>query len=95
MRVRGAIVAVAVTLVVAGGRAPASAASDEDCRKFHQECVDARALGYVDAGICNVERRECPGRAAEEPAGGVGKQAPRPPATLGGQPHDPERSIGP
>src|SRR5207249_10538656 len=35
------------------------AASAQDCRAFHQECMEARAEGYRDVGICNVERLEC------------------------------------
>jgi len=41
-------------------RSPASAASPKDCRSFHEECAEARAAGYRDVGICNVERLECP-----------------------------------
>ena len=37
----------------------AEAASAQDCRAFHQECMEARAEGYRDVGICNVERLEC------------------------------------
>ena len=43
-----------------GERRPAAAASREDCRQFHQECTEARAAGYREVGICNVERLECP-----------------------------------
>ena len=42
------------------GESRPAAASPEDCRVFHQECTEARAAGYRDAGICNVERLECP-----------------------------------
>jgi len=48
-----------VGVLAVGERSIAEGASDEDCRKFHQECVDARAQGYRDVGICNVERLEC------------------------------------
>ena len=42
------------------GESHPAAASAEDCRTFHQECTEARAAGYRDVGICNVERLECP-----------------------------------
>ena len=44
---------------LAGELRPAEAASPEDCRRFHEECTEARAAGYRDVGICNVERLEC------------------------------------
>src|ERR1700757_3085911 len=88
-------VAVAFAVLAAAGRPVASAASDEECRKFHQECADAKALGYEDAGICNVERQECPSPPAGEPAEGVGKRTPRPLGGGEGDVRDPERSIGP
>lgn len=51
-------------------RRPARAASAEDCGEFHRECTEARAAGYRDVGICNVERLECPlDRAAGAPNG--------------------------
>jgi len=50
-----------VGVLAVGEPSIAEGASDEDCRKFHQECVDARAQGYRDAGICHVERLECEG----------------------------------
>jgi len=48
-----------VGVLAVGERSIAEGASNEDCRTFHQECVDARAQGDRDAGICNVERLEC------------------------------------
>jgi hypothetical protein len=39
---------------------PPRPTSRSDCRAFHQECTEARAAGYRDVGICNVERLECP-----------------------------------
>src|SRR5581483_2012554 len=72
---------------------PASTASSEDCRAFHAQCADARAAGYDDVGICNVERLEC----------SLGDEAsPRkpPPAARRKEARDPEctpgeRSVGP
>ena len=70
----------------------AIAASDEDCRKFHAECREAKAAGFRDVGICNVERLECP-RGGAERTEGAGKTprrlpspqpdepSPRPPGT--------------
>ena len=55
-----------------GKSRPAAAASAEDCRAFHQECTEARAAGYRDVGICNVERLECPAG----PDAGVPKRSP-------------------
>jgi len=72
----------------------AAAASDEDCRKFHQECEDARAAGFHDVGICNVERLECGERASPDAESGVGKTTRPPPTTPAGR-SDPERSVGP
>ena len=46
-------------VLLVGESRPAEAASPEDCRRFHQECTEARAAGYRDVGICNVERLEC------------------------------------
>jgi hypothetical protein len=65
----------------------AAAGSAEDCRTFHQECTEARAAGYRDIGICNVEQLECsvdrdvsvPKRSHEGPDGDR---------------HDPERAVG-
>ena len=81
-------------VVAAGGTSPAEAASEQDCRQFHQECSEARAQGYRAAGICNVERLECTTEATDEPAGGVGRR----PRSIDAQPaagDDRERSIGP
>ena len=54
------VVAACATLLLAVERPPAAAASADLCRKFHQECTEARAAGYRDVGICHVERLECP-----------------------------------
>jgi hypothetical protein len=51
------VVVCAVVLLL--GTLPVRAASPEDCREFHDECTEARAAGYRDVGICNVERLEC------------------------------------
>lgn len=52
------------SLVAVGIPDVARAATDDDCRQFHRECVDAQAAGDRDAGICKVERLECrPGAA--------------------------------
>ena len=69
----------------------AEAANEEDCRKFHQECSDARAQGYRDVGICNVERLECKSGPANAPDAGVGRR----PRGAPGPRQDPESSIGP
>jgi len=58
MELRSLVAACAAALLL-GGPYPARAASPEDCREFHDECTDARAAGYHDNGICNVERLEC------------------------------------
>jgi len=81
----------AVGVVVAGflmgASHPAAGASAEDCRAFHQECTEARAAGYRDVGICNVERLECPA----DPEVGVPKQSHEAPGDDG---RDPERAVG-
>jgi len=86
--------ALACAAVLAAGEASlADGANEEDCRKFRQDCSDARAQGARDAGICNVERLECTTDPTDEPEAGVG----RPPRGLGARPdarYDPERSIG-
>jgi len=46
-------------VLLIGASRPAGAASADDCRAFHQECTEAKAAGYHDPGICNVERLEC------------------------------------
>jgi len=66
---------------------PAAAASAEDCRAFHQECTEARAAGYRDVGICNVERLECPAG----PDAGVPKRSHEARDDDG---HDPESAVG-
>jgi hypothetical protein len=52
------------SLVAVGILDVARAATADDCRQFHRECVDAQAAGERDAGICKVERLECPPGAA-------------------------------
>ena len=87
------VVACAAVLA-AGETSLAEGANAEDCRKFHQECSDARALGYRDAGICNIERLECTTDPTDEPEAGVGRR----PRDMGARPDardDRERSIGP
>ena len=84
--------ACAVVLAI-GEISLAEAANEEDCRKFHQECSDARTQGYRD-GICNVERLECTSNRTDEPEAGVrrrlGGMDARPDAR-----DNPERSVGP
>jgi hypothetical protein len=87
----GAVLAVGETSLAAG-------MSEEDCRQFHQECSEARALGYSDAGICNVERLECTTGPTDRPDAGAGRR----PRGMDARPDvrpdvrpDPERSIGP
>jgi len=70
-----------------GASDPAAAASTEYCRAFHKECTEARAAGYRDVGICNVERLECP---ADRDAG-VPKRSHEARDDDG---HDPERAVG-
>jgi hypothetical protein len=72
----------------------ATAASDEDCRQFRQECEEAKSAGYRDVGICNVERREC-GERPPEAEHGVASTTSRSLATLPGGRPDPECSVGP
>jgi len=87
------VVACAAVLA-AGETSLAEGANAEDCRKFHQECSEARALGYRDAGICNVERLECTTDPTEEHEAGVGRR----PRDMDARPDardDRERSIGP
>src|ERR687888_2796116 len=81
-----AVGACAAVLLMGESR-PAAAASAEECRAFHQECTEARAAGYRDVGICNVERLECPAdrdvsvpRRSREGRDDDG--------------HDPERAVG-
>ena len=86
--------AVACAAVLALGETSlAEGANDEDCWKFHQECSDARAQGYPDVGICNVERLECTTDPTDQPEAGVGKR----PQGMDARPDardDQERSIG-
>jgi len=85
--------ACAVVLAI-GEISLAEAANEEDCRKFHQECSDARAQGYRDVGICNVERLECTTDPTGEPEAGAGRRLPG----MGARPDardDPEHSVGP
>ena len=87
--------AVAGAAVLAAGKTSlAAGVIEEDCRQFHQECSEARAQGYRDAGICNVERLECATDAADEPEAGAGRR----PRGMGARPDardDAERSVGP
>ena len=64
----------------------AAAASAEDCRMFERECTEAKAAGYSEVGICNVERLECP------PEGET--RAPRRSQDPGDDGDDRERSNG-
>ena len=83
---------VACAAVLAAGRGSlAAGASEDDCRKFHEECTEARALGDRDVGICNVERLECKSGPANAPDAGVGRR----PRGAPGPRQDPESSIGP
>ena len=66
---------------------PTAAASAEDCRAFHKECTEARAAGYRDVGICNVERLEC----AADGDASVPKRSHEGRDDDG---HDPERAVG-
>ena len=59
-RLLRAVGACAALFLMGESRPGAAVSAEEDCRVFHQECTDARAAGYVEAGICNVERLECP-----------------------------------
>jgi len=86
--------AACAALLAAGQATLARAANEADCRNFHQECVDARAIGYRDAGICSVERLECATDPTDAPEAGIGKR----PQAAGARPEgrdDRERSIGP
>jgi len=90
------LVAYAV-LLAAAAPSVVMAASEEECRTFHQECEEATAAGFRDVGICNVERLECRTAGQSSPTEGA---KPMPPpeepeeAAPDGRP-DPERSIGP
>ena len=72
-------------LLLMGESRPAAAASAEGCRAFHQECTEARAAGYRDVGICNVERLECPTDRGRSEAVARARDD---------DGHDPERSFG-
>ena len=81
-------------LLALGETSLAEGANEEDCRKFHHECSDARAQGYRDVGICNVERLECTTDPTGEPEAGAGRR----PGGTDARPEardDRERSIGP
>jgi hypothetical protein len=60
--------------VVPAGRAFADGATDEDCRRFHAECVDATRQGEREAGICKIERLECALPPGDDSTSGVGKR---------------------
>jgi hypothetical protein len=64
------VVVACVAVLLMGDSHRAAAASAQDCGAFHQECMDARAAGYRDVGICNVERLECPADHAERSRAG-------------------------
>src|SRR2546430_2464675 len=93
--VKRSLVAVGVSAAVLlmGEVRRAEPASPEDCRLFHQECTEARAAGYRDVGICNVERLEC----LPDPDASARKRS----HDAGGdrehklEPADEERSVGP
>jgi hypothetical protein len=87
-------VAACAAVLAAGVTSFAEAGNEEDCRKFHQECSEARAQGSVGAGICNVERLECTTDSTDSPEAGVGK-GPRGMDAQPGARDDRERSIGP
>ena len=87
------VVGVAALVALAGR---ARGASEEDCRRFHQECEDAKAVSDADAGICNVERLECGGESDSRPEAGVRKRLRSLEPTGGAEtPASPEHSIGP
>lgn len=70
-RVLLAIVA-AAAMLAAGERSLAEGSIDEDCRRFREQCADARAQGASEAGICNVvERLGCTTEPANDPAAGA------------------------
>ena len=80
------VIATAAVFVM-GARSPATAASSELCRQFDRECSEALAAGYRDAGICHVERLECP---TDEDA-----RVPKPShETRDEDQRDPEASVG-
>ena len=81
------LLAAGATLLLLTNSRPAAAASEEDCRAFHRDCTEARAAGYREVGICNVERLECPtDRDAEAPR--------RARDARDGHRNDPESSVG-
>jgi hypothetical protein len=82
-----------IALLVFGEASLAEGASEEDCRKFHQECSEAKAQGYRDVGICNVERLECRTDSTSDAEAGVGR-TPRGLERPAG-PDDREHSVGP
>ena len=85
---------VGVAVLAAGETSLAAGGSEEDCGQFHVECSEARAQGYRDAGICNVERLECTTGPTDEPEAGVGRRPRGMGARLDPR-DDPERSVGP
>jgi hypothetical protein len=74
--------------LAASGRSSADEIADRYCPQFHAECVEAKAQGYRDVGICNVERLECSTASTDDR--GAGKIRPGSPAAREG-----ERSVGP
>jgi len=81
------VVAACAAALLLGAPCPARATSTEDCRDFHDECTDAHAAGYRDAGICNVERLEC--RVVDDTRAPKTSREPEDEKT-----QDPERSRG-
>ena len=73
-------VALAVLSIALAAPAFAEGASDEECDTYRQECIDAKALGSHDAGICAVERLECANAPNGATAGtGAGREPPQAP----------------
>ena len=84
------LVPIALSIALA---APAFAdgATDEECDTYRQECIDAKALGSHDAGICTVERLECTNAPNDATAGAGARREPpraplRQPSVGGGHP---------
>ena len=72
---------VVISIALVAGAVPAAfaeGATDEDCDTYRRECIDARAVGSPDAGICTVVRLEC-ANAPDDATAGTGKDRPRAP----------------
>lgn len=82
-----------IALLLVGEASLAAGMSEEDCQKFHRECTEAKAQGYRDVGICNVERLEC-GTPTDDAESGVGR-TPRGTEARPDSQSDEERSVGP